>query len=917
MTAGLLRMSARQLRARARRAAVLGVGILVAATAFSLLTAATDTTEAQVRGTVQANFRTTYDLLVRPVGTQSQLEVDRGLVRNNFETGIFGGITREQWQQIKAIPGIEVAAPVAYLGWVNQNAGFEVRLGKYLRLDTPVRLRTLTSSQVGPPIGSPETFYWTVTKTPGLCSEVYVKSPTARSAFDPSDYGLCLTVGGNGLQNFGYVKSVAATTWGVNLYFPLLVAAVDPVEESRLVGLDKSLVSGQMLRENAPFVEGPDGPVLPVLASTRSFRTQTATLSVEDLKVPTGEAPARALVDSRGPGESGLDTSANWTKLRAMPSTQVGTFTFTAEELYSELRRSWTTPMRDISRYPAGISWAASPVSYTSNSDGSLSPVVVVNSPDATWRKQPSDSYEPFWISAPENSATQYRELSPQLYRGPENENRAPGSLNFSMVGEFDPELLPGFSDLARVPLETYRSPLVGAGDAVTAALLKGRPLEPTGNLGGYVAQPPLLLTTLAAASAMTDFKWFGTRADQPLPTARAPISVIRVRVAGVSGPDEVSVGRLKAAAALISQRTGLVVDITAGSSPQPQTIRLPAGSNGDPALTLSEGWTHKGVALLIVAALDRKSVVLFGLILLVTVSFLLNASLATVRARRAEIGTLATVGWSPGQVFRLVLGELAVIAVLAGVAGALLSVVLIMVGDLKLSLTRVLLIPPVALGVALVAGAIPAFQASRITPIAALTPPVADSAARSRRRVRSVFGYARAGLGRRPGRTALAAVTLGLAVACLTGLLTATFAFRGVVAGSLLGNYVTVQIRGVDYASTALAVGLAAFSVADLLALTIRERATEIVTLKATGWANTHLTQATLLEATGIAALGALPGAGIALAAAITLGAPTGTSLTAATVAFTTSALVVLIFATFAARIATHTTIATTLATD
>jgi hypothetical protein len=106
-------------------------------------------------------------------------------------------------------------------------------------------------------------------------------------------------------------------------------------------------------------------------------------------------------------------------------------------------------------------------------------------------------------------------------------------------------------------------------------------------------------------------------------------------------------------------------------------------------------------------------------------------------------------------------------------------------------------------------------------------------------RRVRSIAAYAKSGLVRRPGRTAISAATLGLAVACLTGLLIATFAFRGSVAGSLLGNYVTVQIRVVDYLSAGLAVLLACFSVADLLALTVRERAAEIVTLKATGWAD------------------------------------------------------------------------------
>lgn len=909
-------MLRRQVRARPGRAVVLGAGILVAATSFSLLTAAADTSEARVRGVVQANFRTSYDLLVRPPGSQSQLERSRGLIRNNFETGIFGGITTGQWRQVQAIPGVEVAAPVAYLGWVNETVGIEVPIGRYMAVDTPVRLRSVTSSQTGRPLPSHDQVYFIVAKNAGSCSQVFVQPPPRRGPFAPSSGAICLTVGGNGLQNFGFVKSVAATSWGVTLSFPLLVAAVDPVAEDRLVGLDRAVVSGRGLRPVERVGKGPYGPVLPVLASSRSFRHQTVTLTVERLKVPAGRSAVGWLTDPNGATVTGTKASSNWARVTATPGIPTGSFSFSADALYSELRRAWTLPILDYHRAPVYMTWAASPVSYRSNPDGSLSPVPVVNGP-ATWLMPGQGPVDPYTPTSDENADVQFRHLAEQPFRGPGGGNAPPGYLDFRKVGEYDPQRLPGFNELTRVPLETYRAPLVTAGDAASRAVLKGKPLGPTGNLGGYVAQPPFLLTSLSAASAMTDYRWFGTAADKPLRTASAPISVIRVRVAGVTGPDKTSLARLQSVAGLIAARTGLTVDVTAGSSPQAQTIRLPAGRFGSPPLTVREGWTRKGVALLIVAAVDRKSLALFGLILLVTVSFLINASFASVRARRAEIGTLATMGWSAGQVFRLVLGELALIGAAAGLAGAAVSAVLIVVTGLHLSPARVLLIPPVGLALALAAGAVPARAAARIAPIAALAPPVRDSRRRAGRRVRSIGGYAWSGLARRPGRTVLSAVTLGLAVACLAGLLTATFAFRGTIAGSLLGSYLTVQIRGVDYASAGLAVALACFSVADLLALTVRERASEIVTLKATGWADRHLTRATLLEAAAITALGALPGAGIALAAAAALGAPVGLTAVAAATAVTIGALLVLAFAAVPARAAGRTPIAAALAED
>jgi putative ABC transport system permease protein len=52
----------------------------------------------------------------------------------------------------------------------------------------------------------------------------------------------------------------------------------------------------------------------------------------------------------------------------------------------------------------------------------------------------------------------------------------------------------------------------------------------------------------------------------------------------------------------------------------------------------------------------------------------------------------------------------------------------------------------------------------------------------------------------RTPGRAAVGAVSLAVGVTALTVLAAVTLAFRGVVVGTLLGNAVAVQVRGVDY---------------------------------------------------------------------------------------------------------------------
>ncbi|MDN5796768.1 MAG: ABC transporter permease [Intrasporangium sp.] len=124
------------------------------------------------------------------------------------------------------------------------------------------------------------------------------------------------------------------------------------------------------------------------------------------------------------------------------------------------------------------------------------------------------------------------------------------------------------------------------------------------------------------------------------------------------------------------------------------------------------------------------------------------------------------------------------------------------------------------------------------------------------------------------PGRTLGGVVALAVGVAALTLLLGVTQLFQGAVVGSLLGNVIAVQVRGVDYAAVVITTLLGAAAVADVLYLGIRERATELATLTATGWRPSSLTRLILTEALCVGLLGSALGAGIGLGVVTTLGA-------------------------------------------
>ena len=95
------------------------------------------------------------------------------------------------------------------------------------------------------------------------------------------------------------------------------------------------------------------------------------------------------------------------------------------------------------------------------------------------------------------------------------------------------------------------------------------------------------------------------------------------------------------------------------------------------------------------------------------------------------------------------------------------------------------------------------------------------------------------------------------------------SLAFRGVVVGSLLGDAVAVQVRGVDYIAVAATVVLGVLAVADAVFLNITERSAELAAIRAFGWRESTLSRLVVTEGAAIGLLGSLAGAAIGLSAA------------------------------------------------
>jgi len=91
------------------------VGVLILSTGLSYLIGITQANNGTVVDELQKRWESSYHLVVRPEGSRSVTE-DLNLLEPNYLSGMEGGISLEQYEQIKKIQDVDIAAPIAMIG---------------------------------------------------------------------------------------------------------------------------------------------------------------------------------------------------------------------------------------------------------------------------------------------------------------------------------------------------------------------------------------------------------------------------------------------------------------------------------------------------------------------------------------------------------------------------------------------------------------------------------------------------------------------------------------------------------------------------------------------------------------------------------------------------------------------------------
>jgi hypothetical protein len=853
------------LRRQPGKSALASSGFLLAACALILLSATTQTTLVRANQVISQNWRPTYDLVVLP--PQAQIPADQR-IPSDLLAGYNGGISVQQYNQVKNLAGIAVAAPISYVGYVQMpvpqiyfsNHGYPTG---YYQLDWTLTAfngqRQIVESQ------QRQIIY--------IISGSDSSTPTRdNSATSPQPLSVLTTFGEQISEEIVEVDNspIAMSPNGMGTF---LLAGIDPAAENQLVHLNTSITAGRMLTEQDT-----------VHLDTRIPGNPYYNADYQKT-IPTDAIPM--LIHRQLPGQITLNATLTLLYHGAMTAEQIlarGGIAYLQQRPDRQIIFTGTVPLvqNDPQRFSGrsllwnGHSWQ----SYVPTYSNVAEPYYVLDFTAAT--APTSLSYAP--ATAPDGSpsytlvphGTQGGEVMfrglPPLHTVKSTDFMSPTGpdvlYNYEAVGEFsDTGLTAQINNpLNWLPENTYTVPPVVLRYDARGHPIKPTTLLPTTNSAGFVVQPPLALTTIAAACALV--------ADQC-------ISAIRVRVAGVVTPGQESWKHIQQVAQEIRQHTGLQVVVTLGSSPQPTLVYVPgvhAGTYGAeqtiaPVGWVEERWIHLGVSLSYLSQLGSTRLLLLGAVLAVCLGYLAVAFSALLSSQRRDMAVLSVLGWRPWQPIRLFLIQALLLSIGGGIVGLGLALLIAAFLEVTLLWFVVIWTIPLVLAFALISILYPLWHIWRMRPAELLragssvsTGTVSVLGSRFGGLLMPIGTLVLRNLGRSRIRALIAVLSLFFSALLLMIMFNGVLALHQALQGTLLGNYVLFQTAVPQIVGCVIALVLTFLSVADLLLLQVRERQQEIGLLQAVGWRPWAIQRLFVQEGLLLAMIGTISGVLVSL---------------------------------------------------
>jgi len=818
------------------------LALITIGSGWIILAATLQTAQYVVDENLDLYWRTAYDLLVRPQDSVSEIEAQHRLVEpNQLGNSYEGGITREQYELIKGIAGVEVAAPVAPVGFVY--GGWP---SFFVQLPGAAQGWTLAS---GEPL--PEEVYGVYL----LRERSVVDNGLQRFTVWSLDHYIANVRGldprGEAYRRLSAARDIFYTEsfqlpLALKLDLSIPLVGIDPDQEARLLGLDGAVTSGRYLRPDDrpeertlritfPTTGSNKELVIPVLVNGAPYLNAWGEVELYRYTLPEGVDPL-ALAP-----EQLLEAVHQLTPTLVLSDT--------------------LSPQSALQAFLGGGSpETMGPFRHDSVAGHLVSLPLSLPSPVA-YRTLARPELAPLVLEAVPQGATDYGEVTFRQNRQVQPEALKGQAVRWEQVGIYDPAELGIEPDgLVDVPLELYYPPL---------ALLKygpdGSPQEPQlmrptlRGGGSYLLPPPYGLVTLDTA------EWLTGREDC--------IAGIRVRVARVGERNAISQARVEAVADEIERRTGLHVDITLGSALNRTLVSIPGWEDSPPTGYVEEGWVVKGANLAIGQETHWANLTVFVAALVTCLSAVAILMASSVLSRSAQWALLHALGWRPRAVRGLVLREAALLGAVGGLLGLGVGWLGGRLAQIQLAQAQLLAAPAatclLCVGAALYAVRLQRQNATR--PDRALRQGAA-SPGRRWPRVVSLWSFSLRGAIGRWGLAGLAWLALAAAVALCLLLLGVGDRLDATWGATRLGEHIGGMARGYYGLLLVVCLAVAAAAITDLMASEARRRRGEIGACLAVGWRPGHVVGVFVRQATLLGLAAGLTGSVVALALLVAL---------------------------------------------
>ncbi|KSU59891.1 hypothetical protein AS034_17825 [[Bacillus] enclensis] len=764
------------------------IGVLLLSVGLSYLVGVTQSNNGTIVNELQKRWKSSYHIVVRPPDSRSVTE-DLHLLEPNYLSGLHEGISMEQYETIKGMDNIDIAAPISMMGSI----GNYVELGKADITD------------------------------PGVYRVKHIETVDNGASEDISEGEFYFTVGGWDAMSAGMDYGVLVYDGEMEYGTDIMVAGIDPEQEAKLVGLDAAVLEGKTSRyleedDKSEQIEIEAGLVetnIPALMSNKEFVDGEMTYVFEKLDLPFGpEEHSGTMEEVKKKGGEDF--------LKTVEGTVVKEYSYTAKEAHKKMvNRVMNPSYMDGDR---GMNWlAAKPSAVEYRPVSSPFPDRWAYSYEVTPYDIPEDSILPFEQAF--RPVELYGEKSSDWPR-----------LNIDIKGIFDPSKLNISKDpLTELPVETYfPSKASWVLDKNGEPVNPPSKMKPANNPYGFLTRPPLMLTTIEAASKVMGNK---------------PISAIRVNVAGVEEFNEESEALLQEAADKIEQETGLIADVTLGSSPQPALTRIP-GIEGEESIGwIEQPWIKIGSSMTIFkeAKLGISGVV--GSVVAVAIVYVFSSNLIMMYGRKKEFAVFLSLGWRPGQLSKLLLLEATFLGLTVSLISWLILGWFLYTSPIETSGLRIFLIGLLGLLIYWLGALIPAVLVRKIKPYETMKTGEVSTARKRMVKSRSVTGMALNGLLSKWKRTMLSVFSIGLPTGMLLFFLFVTFRLKGVMFTTWLGEYVAMEVSSMHYVAMGIALMIAILTTAEIIWQNVSERQPEIAVLKALGWRNGTIRRLVMLE--------------------------------------------------------------------